>query len=171
MVFACSSFACVLSYIYDKKKLIVRCIQYAGIYGKSLKLLKKVYLAKGVCSTWYTEVMGSVRMRLRSRSSCSSSSPSLAVLKSALFKSLRTLIFKNVQTTTDRVELRLLQLQSVTKRFTTVLKINVYTYLCKKWHQLDHMKHFIASGFSKGNRVLSLVIARSGFGFIQNASL
>lgn len=33
------------------------------------------------------------------------------------------------------------------------------------------MKHFNASGFSKGNWVLSLVIARSGYGFIQNAPL
>lgn len=47
MVFARSSFACVLSYIYDKKKLIVRCIQYAGIYGKSLKLLKISLPCKG----------------------------------------------------------------------------------------------------------------------------
>lgn len=33
------------------------------------------------------------------------------------------------------------------------------------------MKHFNASGFSKGNRVLSVVIARNGYKFIQNAPL
>ena len=115
------------------KKLIVRFLLFTGRSTKFETFESKFYLAKGVCSTWYTEVMGSVRMRLRSRSSGSSSSPSLAVLKSALLKPLKTLIFKTCRRLPTESKRRL-QLQSVTKRSTIVLKINVYTYLCEKWH-------------------------------------